>query len=146
MIKFLEQLNWTALTQGGVRADLGEWGGVFGRTLFPSSGIWPSRQPKGHLFGIIYDIYFRPTSPRYFLKAPLVPAGADLAFSRGGGQIFKKFEKVLSFFKVNQIDFSSSPKALKKSCFCQIFCAAGKIFKKQAIFRQILGIWWKIWP
>ena len=33
-------------------------------------------------------------------------------------------------FLVEQMDFSSSPKALKRRCFGQVFCSAGKFFKK----------------
>ena len=47
-------------------------------------------------------------------------------------RIFKKLSKILTtFFLVDQIDFPSSPKALKRRCFGQIFCAAGKFLKKQ---------------
>ena len=41
-------------------------------------------------------------------------------------RIFKK-----NVFLVDQINILSSPKALKRRCFGQIFCAAGKFFKKQ---------------
>ena len=47
------------------------------------------------------------------------------------------------FFKSTRNDFPSSPKALKRPCFGQIFCAAGKILKKKqakkGVFRQFLG-------
>ena len=63
--------------------------------------------------------------------------GADLGFSRGrrggggGGGVrgfYKKFSKFCRpFFQVDQIDFSNSPKTLKRPCF-------GKIFAPQAKF------------
>ena len=42
------------------------------------------------------------------------------------------FPRNVRFFQVNQIDFPSSPKALKRPCFGQIFCAADKFLKKHA--------------
>ena len=61
-------------------------------------------------------------------------------FSRGGGI----FSKILSiYFYVDQIDFSSSPKALKRPCFGQSFCAAYKILKKQAK-KEFLSTFWTI--
>ena len=54
--------------------------------------------------------------------------GADLRFSRGG-RIFENFDEL--FFEVDQIDFPSSPKAVKRPCFGQIFCAAGNFFEEK---------------
>ena len=68
-------------------------------------------------------------------------AGADLGFSRGGGDLQKNFKNFVDFFLGDQIDFLSSPEALKRTCFGQNFCPAGKIFEKQAkkgVFRHFL--------
>ena len=51
--------------------------------------------------------------------------------------MFENFDD-LFFFKVEQIDFPSSSKALKGPCFCQIFCAAGQFLKKQ-VKKPFLG-------
>ena len=63
-----------------------------------------------------------------FLLALYVKLGADLGFSlgRGGG-----------------VNFPSSPNALKRRCFGQIFCTAGKFLKKKkqvknAVFGHFL--------
>ena len=59
--------------------------------------------------------------------------GGSRIFSRGGGADFQKI--------FNQIDFPSSPKAVKRPCFGQIFCAAGNFLKKQvkkAVFGHFL--------
>ena len=59
--------------------------------------------------------------------------GADLGFSRGGGGGGGGFSQIfvdLFFIRSTRIDFPSSPKALKRPCFGQILCAAGKILKK----------------
>ena len=37
------------------------------------------------------------------------------------------------------MDFPSSPKALKRTCFGQIFCAAVKILKKNRPKKAVLG-------
>ena len=55
----------------------------------------------------------------------------------------KSFENIddLFFRSTKQIDFSSSPKALKRRCFGENFCAAGKFLKKQvkkAVFGHFL--------
>ena len=68
-------------------------------------------------------------------------AGADPGFSRAGGgadfqKIFENFDDL--FFLVDQIDFPSSPKAVKRPCFGQIFCAAG-IFLKKQVKKAVLG-------
>ena len=64
--------------------------------------------------------------------------GGSRIFSRGGGgggggsdfqKIFENFDDL--FLGVDQIDCPSSPKNLKRRCFDQIFCAAGKFLKKQ---------------
>ena len=53
-------------------------------------------------------------------------------FSRGGGGFSKNFRKFCRpFFWVEQSEFPSSPKALKRPCFGKIFCAAGKNLKNR---------------
>ena len=70
--------------------------------------------------------------------------GADLGFSRGGADFQNKIRKFWRpFFLVDQIDFSSSPKALFSPYFGKIFCAAGKFLKKQSK-KPFLGTFWKI--
>ena len=67
--------------------------------------------------------------------------GADLGFSLEGKADFaKKFEKIVDlFFKVDQNYFPSSPKALRKPCTGQIFCAAGnKLLKKKTDQKGVL--------
>ena len=63
--------------------------------------------------------------------------GGSRIFSRGGGcSDFLKMSKVLSTFY-----FPSSPKALKRPCFVQIFWVAGNFLNKQTIkgvFRHFL--------
>ena len=76
---------------------------------------------------------------------------ADLGFSRGGGGgggLFEgDFQKILTafFFQVDQIDFSSSPKALFCPFYDKIFCAAGKILKKQSKSRFLALFEKKFW-
>ena len=70
-------------------------------------------------------------------------AGADLGFSRGGGRIFKQISKFLStfFFLGGPNWFFELSLSLFSLYFGQIFCAAGKILKKQSkkgIFRDFL--------
>ena len=63
-----------------------------------------------------------------------VLSGADLGFSRGGGA---DFQKIFTPF-----DFPSSPKALKRRCYGQIFCAADNFFEKtgqKAVFGALFG-------
>ena len=53
-------------------------------------------------------------------------------FLEGGGgtdfqKLFENFDDL--FLKIDQIDFASSPNALKRRCFSQIFCASGKFLK-----------------
>ena len=55
-------------------------------------------------------------------------------------RIFKNNSKILSTFF--QVDFSSSPKAVKRPWFGQTFCAAGKI-KKNRPKKAFLGSFWK---
>ena len=73
------------------------------------------------------------------------PGGGSRIFSRGGGEFSKNFPKFWRpfFFKVDQIDFSSSPKALFCPYFGKIFCAAGKFLKKQSK-KPFLNTFWKI--
>ena len=58
--------------------------------------------------------------------------GGSGIFSRGGVSKKLKFLKILTTFLLGrplvQIDFPRSPKALKRRCFGQIFCAAGNFF------------------
>ena len=63
-------------------------------------------------------------------------ARADLRFSRGGGgRIFKKpfknFDDLFICFR-STIDFPSTPKALKRRCYGQIFCAACNFVKNMS--------------
>ena len=76
--------------------------------------------------------------------------GGSGFFSREGGEadfqtIFENFDDL---FFVDQIDFPSSPRTLKRRFFGQIFCAAGKFSARQAnlvyigaegVFRKNLG-------
>ena len=56
--------------------------------------------------------------------------GADLELSRG--RDFQKKNYVSSiFFWLNQIDFPSSPRAIKRLCVGHVFYASGKISKKK---------------
>ena len=78
------------------------------------------------------------------MKNHLWQTGADLGFSRGRAD----FQKILEnfdnlFFKVDQIDFPSSPKAVKRPCFGQIFSGAVNFLEKQvktAVFGHFLEI------
>ena len=74
----------------------------------------------------------------YFFS--IVAAGADLGFSREGGG-YEGFQKKKFWF--GQIDFPSSPKALKRRCFGQTFGAAGKFLKKRSK-KPALGTFWNI--
>ena len=59
-------------------------------------------------------------------------AAAALGFFRGGWSDFQKNSKILmTFFWVDQNNFPSFPKALKKRCFGQIFCTAVQISEKK---------------
>ena len=59
-------------------------------------------------------------------------------------------------FLSQKIDFPSSPKALKRLYFCQIFCVAGKFLKKQVKkavfghflknFDKIIALFWRALP
>ena len=63
-----------------------------------------------------------------------------IPISRGGSRIFSNgadFEKICVNF-VDQIDFPSSSKALKRHCFGQIFCAATKRARHQKRITQIM--------
>ena len=78
-----------------------------------------------------------------FCSLKLIQSGADLGFSRGGRAKFQKnFENFDDlFFQVDQIDFPSSLRAVKRPCFGQIFCAAGNFLKtqvKKAVFGHFL--------
>ena len=66
-------------------------------------------------------------------------AGADLGFSRAVGfsKNFRKFWRHL--FLVDHIDFPSSPEELKRRCFGQTFCAAGKFLKTKQIKKAVFG-------
>ena len=71
-------------------------------------------------------------------------SGADPGFSRGGSRFSTNFRNFCRpFFKIDQIDFSSSPKVLFCPCFGKNFCAAGKILKKQPK-KGIFRLFWKI--
>ena len=65
--------------------------------------------------------------------------GADLGFSRRGGESFSKFCR--SFFEVDHINFLSTHRT-EKTLFWPSFCAAVKTLKTQAkkrfspLFRQ----------
>ena len=53
-------------SRGGLRGG--------GRRLpLPPSGIRPPADPKGPPFDTFLEIYFWPTDPKIFLKAPLAP-------------------------------------------------------------------------
>ena len=73
-------------------------------------------------------------------------SGADLGFSRGGGgadfqKIFENFVDL--FFRSTKLIFRALPKHCFVPIFGYIFCAAGKILKKQAkngVFRHFLEI------
>ena len=75
--------------------------------------------------------------------------GGSGFFSREGWADFQTiFEKFDDLFFVDQIDFPSSPRTLKRRFFGQIFCAAGKFSARQAnlvyigaegVFRKNLG-------
>ena len=58
--------------------------------------------------------------------------GGSGIFSRGGVSKKLKLLKILTTFLLGrplvQIDFPRSPKALKRRCFGQIFCATGNFF------------------
>ena len=59
-------------------------------------------------------------------------SGERRNFSRGGDVFSKKFLKLSrTFFWVDQLDFSNSPKHYKDPILSKFFCAAGKIFKKK---------------
>ena len=69
-------------------------------------------------------------------KIILIFRGGSGIFSKGGGGFSKQNSKTLTpFFKVDQIDFLSSPKALKRRCLGKVFCAAGKLLKKKGQTR-----------
>ena len=63
-----------------------------------------------------------------------------MIFSREGVADFQKnFEHFVDFFKVEQSEFPSSTKALKRICYSTIFCAVGKNLKnspKKNVFRH----------
>ena len=62
-------------------------------------------------------------SKKYEISKP----GADMRFSRRVEADVLKVSKIfIDLFLVDQIDFPSSPRALKRPCFGQILCAAGK--------------------
>ena len=72
--------------------------------------------------------YKRPKADLGFSRGVVV-VGVDFLEGGGGG---------------NQIDFLSSPKALRRPCFGRNFCAAGKILKKKTGQKAILGTFWKM--
>ena len=56
----------------------------------------------------------------------------DLGFLEGEADFQKNFENFVDlFFWVEQSEFASSPKALKRPCFGKSFCAAGKNLKNR---------------
>ena len=59
----------------------------------------------------------------------------------GGGCRFAKICR--PFFQFDQMSFSTL-KTLKRPCFGQIFCAAGKILKKRRPKKEFLETFWKI--
>ena len=65
--------------------------------------------------------------------------GANQGFARGGFEFSKKNSKNCRHFFVDQIDFPSSPKAVKRLCCGQTVCAAGKILKKYRPKKAVLG-------
>ena len=79
-------------------------------------------------------------------KIILIFRGGSGIFSKGGGGFSKQNSKTLTpFFKVDQIDFLSSPKALKRRCLGKVFCAAGKLLKKRSNpFLELFGNFDKI--
>ena len=72
----------------------------------------------------------------------------------GFSKVVKNF--VVFFFSVEQIGFPSTTRALKLLCFGQIFCAAGKVLKKQATkialrhtletLDQKIAFFWRAFP
>ena len=56
----------------------------------------------------------------------------------------KNFETFVDLFLGRSNCFLSSPKAPKRPCFGQNFCAADKILKKNRPKKAFLGTFWKI--
>ena len=78
---------------------------------------------------------------RAYKNTYLLPGGGSRIFSRGGGRIFFENFVDLFFFRSTELIFWALPKHGLVPVWGQIFCAAGKILKKQSkqgVFRHFL--------
>ena len=78
------------------------------------------------------------------VKKRILFRGGSRIFSRGGADFQKIFENFVDlFFRSTKLIFRALPKHCFVPIFGYIFCAAGKILKKQAkngVFRHFLEI------